>query len=142
MGKKSKSKYWKARARLIRVGEEKYSLREAWEAMMEWLEGVPWEYMSREGRINFEENAVKPAFEAVGDYFFSVIKSHARRVRPSYIKVWEYIVDQFKEMNFEWVIDTWEASPQQLYRIIADQLGLSWRTVRDAVWAAREYIFG
>ena len=136
-----KSNYRKALARLTDVGETSPTVTDAYEAMMEWLEGVPWKYMSPEGRERFMERVVEEAFKRVRDWWLKVIKENAKRVYPSYVKVWKYLLDTYFDYEkWQLLVERYETARNQLYREIARRLGLSWRTVRDAFWAARDIL--
>ena len=136
-----RSNYKKALARLTDVGETSPTVTDAYKAMMKWLEGVYWKDMSPEGRERFMEQVVEEAFKRVRDWWLEVIKRRAKRVYPSYIRVWRYILETYFDYE-RWplLIDKYETSRNQLYREIARQLGISWRTVRDAFWAARDIL--
>jgi len=136
-----KSNYRKALARLTDVGETQPTVTDSYNAMMEWLEGVPWKDMSPEGRERFMERVVEEAFGLVRKWWLDVIKKNAKRVYPSYIRVWRYILDTYFDYE-KWtlLVDKYETARNKLYREIARQLGLSWRTVRDAFWAARDIL--
>ena len=135
------SNYKKALARLTDVGETSPTVTDAYKSMMEWLKDVKWKYMSPEGRERFIENVVEEAFKRVRDWWLNVIKRNAKRVYPSYIRVWRYILDNYFDYE-KWarLVDEYETNRYKLYREIARRLGLSWRTVRDAFWAARDIL--
>ena len=136
-----RSNYRKALARLTETGETQPTVTDAYMAMMEWLDGVPWRDMSPEGRENFMEKVVEEAFKQVRDWWLGVLKRNAKRVYPSFVKVWRYIMETYFDYG-RWprLLEEYEEHRTRLYREIARQLGLSWRTVRDAFWAARDIL--
>ena len=69
--------------------------------------------------------------EHVKAEFTDIFSRRAPRVAPSYIRVLHFLVDNPEFITF------YERSPTEAYRKIGEELGLSWRTVRDAFWAIR-----
>lgn len=102
------------------------------------VSGIPYELMSPEGRKNFEKNVIEPLKEwivriyvesAVDTARYRATVSKAVRWRPAY----ELVAKKLE--NFDFLESIIEKRPHEAYREIARELGLSWRTVRDAIWA-------
>jgi len=133
---KSRSDYPKAIA-----SGEKYILKastvvEAFKILDKWLEGVPFEYMSEEGKKRFNRFVVEPLKSFIAEKFLEekieTAKERAPRWRPAYSKVAEYLIEHPKELE-----EISKMRPMEAYRYLASKLKISWRTVRDAFWAFR-----
>lgn len=100
-----------------------------------WLRGVPFAYMTSDGRRRFEKNVVEKLQEFVVDEYVrsrvEMARDLAPRWRPAYDRVaeWLYNYDNLRKIA--------GLRPVEAYRLIAHELGISWRTVRDAFWAFR-----
>ena len=112
------------------------SIKEAFRILDRWLQKVPFEYMSEEGRKRFERFVVEPLKRFIGEKFIEekikVAKERAPRWRPAYSRVAEYLVEHPEELE-----EISKMRPMAAYRYLAEKLKISWRTVRDAFWALR-----
>jgi len=77
-----------------------------------WLRGVPFAYMTSDGRRRFEKNVVEKLQGFVVDEYVRSRVEMARDLAPR----WRPAYDRVAEWH---------------------ELGISWRTVRDAFWAFR-----
>lgn len=69
--------------------------------------------------------------EHVKAEFTDVFSRKAPRVYPVYIKVLHFLIDNPEYLTL------YERSPMEAYRVIAKELNISWRSVRDSFWAMR-----
>ena len=133
---KSRSDYPKA----IASGEtyilRATNIKEAFRILEAWLKGVPFEYMSDEGKKRFNRFVVQPLKSFIAEKFLEerikVAKERAPRWRPVYSRIAEYLVEHPEELE-----EISKMRPMQAYRYLAEKLKISWRTVRDAFWAFR-----
>jgi len=106
----------------------------------EYISGVPWEYMSPENRRKLEsivneyiENRVEESKERIIQYW----RENTPRYRPSFERILEYILDHLEYYEALEKAKEDYGKTHELYREIAGDLNISWRTVRDAIWTFR-----
>lgn len=111
------------------------SVADAVAAFEKWLRGVAFPFMSPNGRRRFEKIVVKELQEFIVDMFVrervEMARELASRWRPAYDRVAKWFE------SYENLRKIVGLRPVEAYRLIAHELNISWRTVRDAFWAFR-----
>jgi hypothetical protein len=128
-GKRAKD-YERLYKGLIGVAERNIDPEHVWDGLrvlMEWIDGIP-PAKTVAGELRREQYVIIPALERIGDMIASMIEKIGRerypeRLRPAYLEVARILP---KASYYGWDRKT-----------IARELGISERTVRDALWYMR-----
>jgi len=135
-----KSDYDKLLERVEQIGFGGKNLLDALDFIIRYIDKIQWYKMSPASREALWQNAIEPALKTIFDKF---VKEHVeewkeywkekKRWRPVYDYITSYLEEQIIGYpNFaKELLSDLKKSPTQVYKFIATELGISWRTVRD-----------
>lgn len=139
--KNPKSDYWK----LVETGYKKCEVEDVatindwykvYLCLMRYYGKAPWDSMTPTGRAILEHFVYSEWMSTVYEQVFIALRNAWKlttpRYRPAYEEVLKYVVE-----NIEDVVGAYVLHPSKAYREIAEDLKISWRTVRDAFWTFR-----
>jgi len=111
-----------------------YEAYQVWREWREGLEAIAYSYVSPHLRgklLGLAEETEESVQRDVYDMLVAEFRRRAPRWRPAFAKVLGFLVE-----NPDFIGDYYR-EPHPTYRRIAEALGLSFSTVRDAFWALR-----
>ena len=134
-----KTDYEKLLKKLENLEEKEEGLYEKLKRVVDYAEGVPWDKMPYWSRENLYQNAVQPILEKIAERIEKHVEAWKNywSIKGRWRPVYEYITDVL--MNFTvnspkymiMILEDLEKQPMRVYKDLAVELNVSWRTIRD-----------
>ena len=134
-----KTDYERLLKKLEKLEEKEEGLYEKLKRVVDYADGVKWERMSWWSQENLYQNAVQPVLEKIAEKIEKHVEAWKNywSIKGRWRPIYDYITNVLESFTVNspkymaMILEDLEKQPTRVYKDLAIELNVSWRTIRD-----------